>query len=649
MSVADQSPPQSALSHASPAVIRLSREFVTRISGVIRRIDASECDSRTGITGLLLGRAEHDTVIVEAFKPFAFHDSKNGHLLPSHYLDAALERLLAPSKADAEPSSPRVLIGWFCIRAAGPDGLLDSDIALHNRNFLRPTDVALVLRPQEQGSVSAQLYTRSRDGVISREEYCHGSVSLGSATAATGPVDVMMPEVKPPEGTERAYQALGYLNLSDQTEKQLAAREVGVRRLARADVLSPVSKPSLFKRNQRSWISAVAIFAISGGCTFAWMYMHATSLRPSITRPVLPLSVPTTDLGMKVEPQGDRLLVTWNRESPAVHSANFGMLFVDDGQQHHEIVLAPGEVATGSVLYTPAASEVAFRLELLEKQGSSITQSVRVLDGSRSASPLAGSDSKPEAAPEFAIPPNSAPNQHQPIVETARDEHKPASPPPQPAPPRAIPDLASNKMPEPKQASAKPLSSISAPEPPVEHPKSASDKPSHSTPLPSSPEVQSLTRTNLPPPPHEIETVQASSQVAPIDPLLNLSLPKPSPKSAAPEPSKSSDMKLAWNDALPTPVKEVLPNLKILGPSPADGVTPIKVSIRVDEHGRVTSVRAVGKDAKRNNLLATEAVNAASQWTFEPKKSHGKSVACDFIMVFRFNNAPHSGQSREHF
>jgi len=693
MSLVNQSRAEAQHARDFPAVFRLSQEFVSKLSAVIQRIDASERDSPTGITGVLLGHLDHDLILVQTFRPFTFYDQQNGHLVPGNYLDAALERLLARSKSESELASPPELIGWFCLRAGQRNGLLDTDIALHNRLFARPTDLALFLRPEKHESVSADFYARSANGVLSREEHRYGSVTLNGESVAK-PIDVMLSEKT--VTTTPAPQASLSLSRSESSPSQLSPKE-RVRRLTHEGVLSPFAKASPFDRKKLSWISALLIFAISGGCTFAWMYMRTTSSRPSNARRLLPATTSTTDLGMKVEGQGDRLLVTWNRDIPAVHSVNFGMLFVDDGQQHHEIVLAPAEVATGSVLYRPAANEVAFRLELMQKQGPPITQSVRVLDGSSSAPLLAAaSDSRPEPATEFTALPGDSRNQREPtaingpevssVPESDRFHHPPAAgadrgaetrettpaekahfPSAEQPPSRALPDLSSSKIAElretkpdgnggPKEQVPLTPSTSSSGTSNSPQPKDVKQLDSDLRPTAQSnpgPLISDLKpASNSPEPPRApnikaavlpdgIETVPSSQQIVEIEPLPNISLPEPPPKSLESGSHKSAAPKLAWNDALPKPVKQVLPNLNILASSSANGFTPIKVSIRVDEYGHVTSVRPMGKDAKRNKLLATEAVNAAKQWTFEPKKNHDKNVPCDFVMVFRFNSAPH--------
>jgi hypothetical protein len=131
------------------------------------------------------------------------------------------------------------------------------------------------------------------------------------------------------------------------------------------------------------WIPAV-VFMLAAVVIFAWFYRRIPSplLLGSAPGRAMAASPP---LGVEVERHERSLLVRWNPHSSAVQSATHAVLHVDDGSQHRTINLDPGELTNGSVMYTPSSSFVIFRLDVLDNKGSTITESLAVGDGFKSA------------------------------------------------------------------------------------------------------------------------------------------------------------------------------------------------------------------------------------------------------------------------
>lgn len=92
------------------------------------------------------------------------------------------------------------------------------------------------------------------------------------------------------------------------------------------------------------------------------------------------------DLGLRVGSQGDRLVLTWNRQSSPLLYAARGVLMIQDGSQHREVLLDASQLGDGSVSYKPISNDVSFRLEVRGPDGLSVA-GIRVLDGSSVAAP----------------------------------------------------------------------------------------------------------------------------------------------------------------------------------------------------------------------------------------------------------------------
>jgi hypothetical protein len=92
---------------------------------------------------------------------------------------------------------------------------------------------------------------------------------------------------------------------------------------------------------------------------------------------------PDGGLGMRVQMQGDAILLSWNRDIAAVRTAKKGVLQIEDGAQKHRTELEPDQLANGSILYNPTKADVDFNLTVYGTDGSTVTDHLQVLGGSK--------------------------------------------------------------------------------------------------------------------------------------------------------------------------------------------------------------------------------------------------------------------------
>lgn len=138
------------------------------------------------------------------------------------------------------------------------------------------------------------------------------------------------------------------------------------------------------------------MFVLAAGSTFAVILLRELPFAPQdVIGPSLLAAASDSELQLRVDSDGDRLSVNWNRRNPLVLSASGGTLLIEDGSQHREVHLDSSQMADGSVSYKPISNDVTFRLKISGKQGSN-TASVRVLDGTMVSAlkPAAGLGSK---------------------------------------------------------------------------------------------------------------------------------------------------------------------------------------------------------------------------------------------------------------
>jgi TonB family protein len=86
-------------------------------------------------------------------------------------------------------------------------------------------------------------------------------------------------------------------------------------------------------------------------------------------------------LALRIERSGGQLVLQWNREAEVLLDAQRATLTIVDGDHTEEVPVEPAQLRSGSIVYAPATGDVLFRLEVVSREGKSVSESVRVLDG----------------------------------------------------------------------------------------------------------------------------------------------------------------------------------------------------------------------------------------------------------------------------
>jgi hypothetical protein len=79
-------------------------------------------------------------------------------------------------------------------------------------------------------------------------------------------------------------------------------------------------------------------------------------------------------LSLSVKKVGDNLSVTWNRLSPAVRTAQKGVLEIDDGGYTKPVALDAAQLQNGSLIYRNASKSVRFRLTVYPQARVSVVE-----------------------------------------------------------------------------------------------------------------------------------------------------------------------------------------------------------------------------------------------------------------------------------
>lgn len=600
--------------------IRLAQPLLVQLVNFLKT--QVDLDGKTKSGGVLYGTLSSGQLTIERFK--AFKDSDE---------ERAFTECLASAKNDPDFSALK-LVGWFAVRDQDSRGLTPANVEFHNRRFRRVSDLALILRLDRHSSVRTDFYSKSPYAAFSQRHHRYGALRLSLNEAPTDPVDIKM---KP--SAQRAALPVVLARMPGVGFQPGTARiayttgPVLIRATKR--VRSKAQLPDLVRSltgAQRMTISAAAIFVLTGGLTFASIFLHTPAKQE------LPDYLPAaTGFSLKIQPQGDGLLLTWNGNLAGAYKAR-GIMLIDDAARHREVPLEPDEIANGALLYRPASSNVVFRLRLSNDRGKTLTDSLRTvnashLDSSTPTTSLAA-EKQPAAADRVTLKESRARARRN----TVTSKHAGASPKIGPA------SSESSVTPFLSRPSGRPAPLLPSRwnKTPIEiaslTPPAALDEARR--PSVSIAPDASLKVELIPPPAALGPEVTAPQFYAP--PILSSLLSAPDTGSAA----------IAKTDAANHPAKATTPRYEIakletkVMPDPmmlaysVQTAVILKLQIRINDKGRVTDGRVVERSAGVNAEIEEASIAAVKQWTFEPAKSYGSPVESDYIVVLHFSPAP---------
>jgi protein TonB len=127
--------------------------------------------------------------------------------------------------------------------------------------------------------------------------------------------------------------------------------------------------------------------------------------------------------------------LSWNRDSDPIRNATAGLLSISDGDQHQDVAMDLPLLQKGSINYTPATSDVVFRLEVSGRgQAKTASEMVRALRtrpspipeaDAQAAAKAAAASKQPDTPPAGAQPPATQPPQDEAETQTLARPLKP--------------------------------------------------------------------------------------------------------------------------------------------------------------------------------------------------------------------------------
>jgi hypothetical protein len=425
---------------------------------------------------------------------------------------------------------------------------------------------------------------------------------------------------------------LGLHAIADQSAAPMPPRGPALHRVARLVPVPATSKtqasgadsavlPATFNPAQLPWMPTLLVFLFAAGLTFAAVYVNALRSGTGVATPrFMRALLPHPGVGLRVEYEGEHLLITWDRRSADVRSAVLGVLRIDDGGQQRDVHLDATQVAAGSVLYKPASDDVTFRLELRSDQGAATVESLRVLNSHKSPA---------TDAPALNAPSNrSALRTSEPVLDRTSASK---------ARVQAVPSFLDPDALRREQAKTSGTPRVK--------PDSPFHAPSYVPPV-STPPSAPLTGSGAPASSPPARTPEASLGAARESVLARIPQPpewKPAmeqtraPVGLAPTPGHSpglADGKTLSAFRPARAIRQVMPDTSVFG---SMVVKPVQIEVRVtiDSSGRVKNARIVAGEKSKTGLAGV-ALLAARQWLFEPATLHGRPIESEHSLMFAF-------------
>jgi hypothetical protein len=116
----------------------------------------------------------------------------------------------------------------------------------------------------------------------------------------------------------------------------------------------------------RAWLAAILFGAV--------VFTYADTRLLRATRPDMP-----AHFDLLTEDSGGNLIFRWNPAAQSLSPAENAELFIDDGPHHAQMLLSRGQIASGSIQYTPFTKDVRFRLVAHAPGEQGAQESIRVL------------------------------------------------------------------------------------------------------------------------------------------------------------------------------------------------------------------------------------------------------------------------------
>jgi proteasome lid subunit RPN8/RPN11 len=314
-------------SPAAPIVVRYDPEILEQIR--LQVVEKFMSIPRGGLEvgGVLFGTIEDVIVTIRAYRPLLLEYQTGPSFVLSANDEDSLRSLLTLGSTDPDLKD-LAPVGWYHSHTRSEVFLSPEDVAVHDKFFPGPAQVALVVRPLKFKPAKAGFFVREPDGTIRADSsYQEFELDTGAVAGpraefvALTPAGPVSPAVEPEHHT--------------------------------VPVIVPLSKRTASRRNPAilTIVSATAVFAL----LLALLSRQQTA----------PSSPGHASVALRLTGSGENIQIEWDQRSKEIHEATRGALEIFDGRAGKvSIPLQPDSLRQGNVTYARTSESVEVRLRL---------------------------------------------------------------------------------------------------------------------------------------------------------------------------------------------------------------------------------------------------------------------------------------------
>jgi hypothetical protein len=133
-------------------------------------------------------------------------------------------------------------------------------------------------------------------------------------------------------------------------------------------------------QDQVPWMRLLTTTALFSIVTGALLVALDSRRPPAPTAPAVQTAAQyESPLGLKVTTRKQQVEIRWNHDCQAVRGADKGFMKITEGEMTELIPLDRRDLQDGFVAYTAMTNDVRIRFEVNQRDGSSLTESARVV------------------------------------------------------------------------------------------------------------------------------------------------------------------------------------------------------------------------------------------------------------------------------
>jgi hypothetical protein len=359
--------------------VHLELDVLERLQAEVLRGFGAVPKRGAEVGGVLLGQIEEDgdqtTIHIENFESVVCGYKRGPSYLLTDDEAAAFSQTVSIWKKDS--SKPIYAVGYFRSHTRDGLNLAPEDIALMNQYFPDAGDVALLIRPNATKASLAGFFVRE-DGVF--------------------------PETTPLEFPFRRWELTGEeppapRALTDRRRDRIGPELVRGGRKADGSLPPPINPPGSFieeppvhfpretaasvappaftqtepakpeKKVRWMWLPLSFMFLLLG---VVLGFQSALFVGPKVTGVA---NMQDFALSLNIQKSGSNLTVRWNRNAPAIHAGQRGVLEIEDGEGSPQPVdLDLAHLESGSMIYRSLSKSVHFKLIIYETSRITVTE-----------------------------------------------------------------------------------------------------------------------------------------------------------------------------------------------------------------------------------------------------------------------------------